>query len=80
MQRAELVRRLMQAKRIERITIDFTEVPGEFVFRVDADGEKSLFETAGNAGQVEGMLLTAKILVNTELGVPPPEFSASHLN
>lgn len=80
MQRAELVRKLMEAKHIERITIDFTEVPGEFIFRVDADGQQALFETAGDASQIEGMLLTVKILVNTELGVPLPEFSASRLN
>lgn len=80
MQRAELVRRLMEAQHIERIVIDFTEAPGEFVFRVDADGKAGLFETSGDADQVEGMLLATKILVNTELGVPLPELSASHLN
>ena len=79
MPHAELCR-LMQAEHIERIIIDFTEAPGEFVFRVDADGETGIFETTGDARQIAGMLLATKILVNTELGVPPPEFSASRLN
>ena len=68
---------LAEAETIDRITIDLEG--SRFVWRLFSKG-REFVAVFGRSQDVASMVRSTEILVNTEMGIPPPEYTAFELN